>query len=268
MAYLKDKGGNEKVGVEEYDMATNAHHDIEHSKYVRMPFREFVEKLEHNTPGPEKRYLLGEWDLMARHHTTGKVSKTLHALHRDYPFPFLVDKIRLPAHSLEGEVGGGGGLETLHTRLFMGRSSPIQIHYHGDSDAVLFQVHSSKHVLLLPPNASADVGAKPDLPFCTFGPGGLEDGPDARTSDRLAKHPDALSVDLAPGDALYIPWLWWHATWAETDQISVALTHFWIDPEKHNSDQLHQLGHKEIIACLEKAGQKWVKDTQKCGVLP
>ncbi len=64
---------------------------------------------------------------------------------------------------------------------------------------------------------------------CHFGRSDKQRGP----HPELLTHPEALWVRLRPGDQLYFPWLWWHASWGTPNELSSALTHFWeLKPEK------------------------------------
>ena len=52
----------------------------------------------------------------------------------------------------------------------------------------------------------------------------------------------ALVAELAPGDAIFIPSLWWHAVEA-TGPLNILVNYWWSDAPADAGSPLHALGH-------------------------
>ena len=194
-----------------------------------MPMKQYLSTL------PMGEYMLNEEDFITR----GEFHPLGEALRDDFPFPVF--------HALA---------DHRRTTLFLVNSSYSQMHYHGDTEAVITQISGSKHVFLAPPSlsevirhgdASSPFTACEDI--CHFGESHKQRG----VSPQVLRHPDARWVRLQPGDQLYFPWLWWHAAWGTPSELSVAFTHFWDVPqERLHALKTHQAGHRLQRECDEK----------------
>ena len=113
------------------------------------------------------------------------------------------------------------GVQT-ETAFWMGPTN-ARTGIHWDSiDAILHQLHGTKHVQLWPPSARSDLyvstkynhGAELSL---------VDAARPNHTSFPRYAHASTLSVELAAGSALYLPAGWWHAVTSLDATISVAL---------------------------------------------
>lgn len=73
---------------------------------------------------------------------------------------------------------------------------------------------------------------------------------DPRYPDFEAARPRALTVDLAPGDALYLPKLWWHSV--EATAPFNMLVNYWFDGFASGPDQPYTAMLLAMIAIAER----------------
>lgn len=120
--------------------------------------------------------------------------------------------------------------EAIQPRLWLGNASTIQTH-HDMSDNIAVVVSGQRRFTLFPPDQVGNLYVGP-LDFTPAGrPISLValDQPDF---DRFPKFADALEAaqvaELEPGDAIYIPTLWWHHVQA-FGPLNM-LVNYWWDP--------------------------------------
>ncbi|PNQ02469.1 cupin-like domain-containing protein [Sphingobium sp. SA916] len=120
-------------------------------------------------------------------------------------------------------VGAG-----VHPRLWIGNRSTVACHY--DSyDNLACVVAGRRRFTLYPPDAIGDLYVGPVDHTLSGQPVSMAAGaPDgAATYPRFAAaRARALVVDLAPGDALYLPKLWWHQVEA-LDDVNILVNYWW-----------------------------------------
>jgi hypothetical protein len=114
-------------------------------------------------------------------------------------------------------------------RLWAGHASVVGCH-HDNSDNLACAVAGNRRFTLFPPDAIGDLYVGPIDHTMAGQPVGLAVGAEA-DDPRYPRYPAArekmLVADLSPGDALYLPKLWWHQVEA-TDPFNL-LVNFWWD---------------------------------------
>lgn len=137
-------------------------------------------------------------------------------------FPEIVEDINLCPENVSDS---GLFLKTFSTILRMS-SSTTQIWTHYDTiNNFLMQIVGSKQVFLAPPDHAKILKLKVD-----------SDKPDIFDP---FEQPENLgtAVELQPGDVLFLPSHWFHATRVINQNFSISVNHFWqqIDPEQHKN---------------------------------
>jgi hypothetical protein len=113
-------------------------------------------------------------------------------------------------------------------RLWIGTASHVSCHY-DTFDNVAAVVAGRRRFTLYPPSAIADLYVGPIDHTMAGQPVGMADGSapgDPRYPRFEAIRHHALEVELAPGDALYLPKLWWHRVEA-TAPLNVLINYWW-----------------------------------------
>ncbi|MDE1914539.1 MAG: cupin-like domain-containing protein [Sphingomonadales bacterium] len=113
-------------------------------------------------------------------------------------------------------------------RLWIGNASNVACHY-DSTDNIACVVAGRRRFTLYPPDAIGDLyvgpidntmAGQPVSLAAVAAPG------DARFPRFEAARSRALTVELAPGDALYLPKLWWHQVEA-TEPFNVLVNYWW-----------------------------------------
>lgn len=101
-------------------------------------------------------------------------------------------------------------------RVFIFRNSYTDWHYHSTDETLMCQVAGRKEVLLMPPDEESWNILWPVMKKhgCTF-----SDAAVAKALSRGTK----FRVVVEPGDALYIPPLWWHSVEALDDEVGITV---------------------------------------------
>jgi hypothetical protein len=148
----------------------------------------------------------------------------------DAPAPaFAVQSVQtranLPGFEEENPLPLAAGVEP---RIWFGNASIVAAH-HDPSENIACVVAGNRRFTLFPPSA---IGHLYIGPF-ELTPAGASismvdfDAPDL---DRFPRFPEAMEAayfaDLAPGDAIYIPYLWWHHVRAR-DTFNMLVNYWW-----------------------------------------
>ena len=137
-------------------------------------------------------------------------------------------------------------------RLWIGNASDIACHY--DSfDNLAIAVAGRRHFTLYPPDAIGDLYVGPidhtmagqPVSLAAIDPGAQERFPRFEAAAQRRLH-----VDLNPGDALYLPKLWWHGVKAR-DGINI-LTNYWWDASAAGPDAPYAAMLLAMIAIAER----------------
>ncbi|MCJ8320888.1 MAG: cupin-like domain-containing protein [Colwellia sp.] len=116
----------------------------------------------------------------------------------------------------------------VNPRLWIGNEGIVNTHYDG-SDNVACVVAGRRRFILFPPEQTCNLYPGP-LNFTPAGaPTSLVDvnNPDFERYP-LFKHAlnDAYSVELGPGDAIFIPMLWWHHV-ESLEKVNALMNYWW-----------------------------------------
>jgi hypothetical protein len=135
----------------------------------------------------------------------------------------------LPRFANENPLGLAEGKPT-EPRIWIGSDSVVAPHF-DESDNIACVVSGRRRFTLFPPDQVANLYVGPIDKTMAGQPASLVeiDNPDL---ERFPRFPEALKhgleADLEPGDAIYIPALWWHAVRA-TGALNVLINYWWQD---------------------------------------
>lgn len=108
--------------------------------------------------------------------------------------------------------------------LFMGPDVSMPLHYHGEREAVLCQLHGSKEVMLFAPDQFSRVYPR-RFYQTSFAFSEVDwHNPDPVRYPKI-KRAEAIRFTLEPGEILFIPVHWWHYTAVEG--ITFSVTAMW-----------------------------------------
>jgi hypothetical protein len=118
--------------------------------------------------------------------------------------------------------------KSVKPRIWVGHRSTVACH-HDNADNLAGVVAGRRRFTLFPPDAIGDLYVGPLDNTMAGQPVGLAVGsaPEDPRYPRFAAARDrAIVVDLAPGDALYLPKLWWHQVEA-TSPFNILVNYWW-----------------------------------------
>ena len=163
-------------------------------------------------------------------------------------FPALAERFRLPPFLAS---------VARHSSVFRVSSPGLSLWPHFDVvDNVLIHLHGVKRVTLFPPAQCGALYLAPQ-PHASSSPVVDVDAPDLQRFPRFREaQRAALHVTLRPGDALFIPALWFHHVSTIGDEVGVSVNVFW----KQLPDALYtpddNYGNKDLVAgarCIGRA---------------
>lgn len=129
-------------------------------------------------------------------------------------------------------------------RIWIGNSSRVAPHY-DESDNIACVVSGRRRFILFPPDQLANLYVGPIDNTVAGQPTSMVDL-DRVDFERFPKFAEALKhalvADLEPGDAIYIPALWWHAVQAN-GPLNVLVNYWWNDAPPDAGSPMHALGH-------------------------
>lgn len=129
-------------------------------------------------------------------------------------------------------------------RIWIGNGTRVAVHF-DESDNVACVAAGTRRFTLFPTDQVAGLYVGPLDRTPAGQPISLVDlaNPDF---DRFPRFRDALkhgrSAELAPGDAIYIPSLWWHGVEA-AGPLNVLVNYWWQDEPVDADSPLHAIGH-------------------------
>ncbi len=122
------------------------------------------------------------------------------------------------------DLPGGNAI----ARLWIGNRATVSTHF-DMSDNLAVVVGGRRRFLFIPPEQVANLYVGP-FDFTLAGPPVSMVDPKAPDLDRYPRFADAIAqaetVDLEPGDAVFIPYMWWHHVEA-LDPVNVLLNYWW-----------------------------------------
>ncbi len=129
-------------------------------------------------------------------------------------------------------------------RIWIGNDSRVAAHF-DESDNIACVASGRRRFTLFPPEQVANLYVGPIDKTVAGRPTSMVDlaAPDFDRFPRFAealKH--AVVADLEPGDAIYIPSLWWHAVEA-SGPLNVLVNYWWLEGPEDAGSPLHALAH-------------------------
>ena len=149
----------------------------------------------------------------------------------------------LPAFERENPLALVEGRPT-EPRIWIGNSARIAPHF-DESDNIACVVSGRRRFTLFPTDQVRNLYVGPIDKTVAGQPTSMVDvaHPDF---ERFPKYREALAhaqvAELEPGDAIFIPSLWWHAVEA-TGPLNILLNYWWSDAPADAGSPLHALGH-------------------------
>ncbi|MHA6718843.1 cupin-like domain-containing protein [Sphingomonas sp. RS6] len=221
--------------------------------------------------GREADLFVGNPEIGGRYGHADATLRAFNFAHRTMPFAEavrrIVDTADVPGHdtlymgSLTSETYLPG-IERLtplaflppavRPRFWIGHKSAIPCHY-DTMDNVACVVAGQRRFTLYPPDAIADLYVGPIDNTPAGQPVSLaaaSPGPDARYPRFEHARHRAINAELQPGDAIYIPKLWWHQVEA-TGSVNL-LVNFWWDGFAAGPDQPYTSMLLAMIAIAER----------------
>lgn len=129
-------------------------------------------------------------------------------------------------------------------RVWIGNSSRVAPHY-DESDNIACVVSGRRRFILFPPEQLQNLYVGPIENTVAGQPISMVDL-EAVDFNRFPKFREALEhalvADLEPGDAIYIPALWWHAVQAD-GPLNILVNYWWNDAPPDAGSPMHALGH-------------------------
>jgi hypothetical protein len=145
-------------------------------------------------------------------------------------------------------------------RIWIGNSSRIAAHF-DESDNVACVVSGTRRFTLFPTEQVANLYVGPLDRTVAGQPASLVD----LTNPDLVRYPrfhealrHARTAELGPGDAIYIPSLWWHGVEA-TGPLNVLVNYWWRDEPADADSPLHAIGHGLLAVghLAERKRERW-----------
>jgi hypothetical protein len=162
----------------------------------------------------------------------------------------LETEIHLPGFAAENRVTAIPS--AIQPRIWIGNASSVSCH-NDLFENIAGVVAGRRRFTLFPPEAIADLYVGP-IDFTMAGrPISLAVGSERGDSryPRFEKWRDrALVVELAPGDALYLPKLWWHQV--EATEAFNVLVNYWFDAFRNGPDAPDTAMMLAMIAIAER----------------
>lgn len=115
-------------------------------------------------------------------------------------------------------------------RIWIGNAVSVATHY-DSNDNIACVVAGRRRFTLFPPDQAANLYMGPFELTPAGTPVSMVDV-DAPDFDRYPRYAEALrhtrTAELEPGDAIFIPYLWWHAV-RSLDPVSILVNYWWSD---------------------------------------
>jgi len=131
----------------------------------------------------------------------------------NYPGELFLGKLGAGVSHTVPEIDGFeySGIVPSAVTVFIGNGSSAGYHY-DRFGALLIQVVGSKRIFVAPPSASDFIGINEIGWGCRFA--AVNSSAPSTVKDHVV--PGSVVYDLGPGDAIFIPNFYWHATYAPT----------------------------------------------------
>jgi hypothetical protein len=170
----------------------------------------------------------------------------------DKPDPPAIALQAIPVHdvlpNLEQEIVLPLIDKTVAPRMWLGNKSTIAAHYDTYSN-VACVVAGRRQFTVFPPDQVANLYIGPLLTTPGGSPISMVDlrNPDLSRYPRFQQALEVCQVaSLEPGDAIYIPYLWWHSV-ESLDQFNALVNCWWNDSGKESDSPFHSLLHSMLL---------------------
>lgn len=226
--YLADTVGRDTEIIAHISDAQNMNFAAKNFEYATMPFADFVTKVFGQNADSDKKYYLRSLSTTNPKTQPAIFAKDFPQLAADFVLPPQLAALQDTDHHFSSPLR----IATADTAIWL--------HYDVTAN-ILFQVVGHKTVRLYPPSdaqhLSFPAGSSTSLIADIF----------SHTAESLsATHP--LEVELGPGDAVFIPACWLHATRARAAS-SVSLNFFWRDlAARHYAAGRDVYGNRDVAA--------------------
>jgi hypothetical protein len=146
------------------------------------------------------------------------------------PHALYANAATAPEHLPGWDVANALNLPTgdAPARLWIGNATQVATHY-DQSNNIACVVHGRRRFTLFPPDQIANLYIGP-LDNTLAGPPSSMVDPDAPDLTRYPRFADAMAhaqvAELEPGDAIFIPAVWWHHVRA-LDRLNVLVNYWW-----------------------------------------
>jgi hypothetical protein len=146
------------------------------------------------------------------------------------PHALYANSATAPEHLPGWQDANPLGLPTANApaRLWIGNATQVATHY-DESSNIACVVHGRRRFTLFPPEQVANLYVGP-LDHTMAGPPSSMVDPDAPDLARYPRFAEALThasvAELEPGDAIFIPAIWWHHVRA-FDRLNVLVNYWW-----------------------------------------
>ena len=148
-----------------------------------------------------------------------------------------VIRLYFPGLQLENKLISGFVPESADPRIWLGNRVTVAAHY-DPSENIACCVAGSRQFTLFPPQQVVNLYVGP----FEFTPAGATISMVDFDNPNYDKYPRfqyaekaALTADLNPGDAIYIPYLWWHHV-RSRDAINGLVNYWWAEADKQYGD--------------------------------
>lgn len=142
-------------------------------------------------------------------------------------------------------------------RIWIGKSSIIAPHF-DESDNIACVVSGRRRFTLFPPDQVASLYPGPIDNTVAGQPTSMVElaNPDFKRFPRFRKAlKHALVAELEPGDAIYIPALWWHGVQA-TERLNVLVNYWWQDTPADAGSPMNAMGAALLSVALLPEGKR------------
>ncbi len=149
----------------------------------------------------------------------------------------------LPGFERENPMPALAGTDAV-PRIWLGTQTNVAAHF-DESDNVACVVRGRRRFVLFPPDEVGNLYVGPIDQTPAGQPTSMVDmtKPDFERFPRFRQALErALVADLEPGDAIFVPALWWHAVQA-FDRLNILVNYWWQDTPLDAGSPLHALGH-------------------------
>ena len=150
----------------------------------------------------------------------------------------------LPGFEAENQLPHGFVPDGADPRIWIGSRTTVAAHY-DPSENIACCIAGSRRFTLFPPDQVANLYVGPFELTPSGATISMVDfaNPDEKKFPNFAEARDAaVFVDLEPGDAVYVPYLWWHHV-ESSSPVNGLVNYWWATPDELRGDPRNALLH-------------------------